>query len=421
MKVFIKSGIITLGIILVQISLFGQTKDFQKANAAAQLYVQKRTNKGLVVGIIQNGKTKILSYGKLSNTSSQAPDGNTLFEIGAVTSVFTTSLAKLEEKKGLYKMEDFLQDHFQGEIRVPNYRPEICFEEKVQSYPESPMSSGHDFVVCIPAPMSAASCITFCHLASHSAGLPNTPKGVFSWNPIKKNKQKKDPYVHYEKADLYKNLEKVFINYKPGSVFDYSNWGIAILGNLVADISSQPYEALLINGLLNPLKMNDTRTNLTPHQSERLTKGHNRSGKMTDHWHVQSMGPAIGLKSSVNDLLTFIDANLNPPTTDLENAFIEVQQGKIDTYEKKLDRLTSMGYGWFTSTLNEETNLPIQWVNGGTGGFRSFVGFSKDAQTGVVVLSNSVNTVDDLGFLFLEGLIGTEINQKKVENWHVKN
>jgi len=124
MKVFKKSGIITIGIILLHITLFGQTKDFQKANTEAKSYVKKRANKGLVVGIIKNGKTKILSYGQLSSNNKQAPDGNTIFEIGGITTVFTTTLTKLEEKNGLFKMEDPIQNHIRGAVRVPlSYNP----------------------------------------------------------------------------------------------------------------------------------------------------------------------------------------------------------------------------------------------------------------------------------------------------------
>ena len=80
-----------------------------------------------------------------------------------------------------------------------------------------------------------------------------------------------------------------------------------------------------------------------------------------------------------------------------------------------------MGYGWFTSTLNEATNLPVQWVNGGTGGFRTFIGFNKDTQSGVVVLSNSANEVDELGFLFLEGLVSTKKTAGEKGTVQVKN
>lgn len=43
----------------------------------------------------------------------------------------------------------------------------------------------------------------------------------------------------------------------------------------------------------------------------------------------------------------------------------------------------------------------VVWHNGGAGGYRSFVGFVKETQTGVVVLSNSDAEVDSVGMAVL--------------------
>jgi CubicO group peptidase (beta-lactamase class C family) len=57
----------------------------------------------------------------------------------------------------------------------------------------------------------------------------------------------------------------------------------------------------------------------------------------------------------------------------------------------------------FTGTLLAEAvkRGDIVWHNGGTGDFRSFAGFSKAKKMGIVVLSNSAESVDDIGFHFL--------------------
>lgn len=47
--------------------------------------------------------------------------------------------------------------------------------------------------------------------------------------------------------------------------------------------------------------------------------------------------------------------------------------------------------------------------NGGTGGFRSFVGFVPATHTAVVVLSNSAHSVDALGFRILERINGEQL------------
>jgi serine-type D-Ala-D-Ala carboxypeptidase/endopeptidase len=44
----------------------------------------------------------------------------------------------------------------------------------------------------------------------------------------------------------------------------------------------------------------------------------------------------------------------------------------------------------------------IIWHNGGTGGYHSFVAFDPKTRTGVVVLSNSANDIDDIGLHLME-------------------
>jgi hypothetical protein len=48
--------------------------------------------------------------------------------------------------------------------------------------------------------------------------------------------------------------------------------------------------------------------------------------------------------------------------------------------------------------------VEVLWHNGGTGGFRGFVGFVRESETGVVVLSNCARSVDAIGFRTLEAI-----------------
>ncbi|HYE97878.1 MAG TPA: DUF3471 domain-containing protein, partial [Planctomycetota bacterium] len=53
-----------------------------------------------------------------------------------------------------------------------------------------------------------------------------------------------------------------------------------------------------------------------------------------------------------------------------------------------------VGLGWHTAVAGD---LEIVWHNGGTGGYRTFIGFVKGREKGVVVLSNAIFSVDDIG------------------------
>ena len=58
-----------------------------------------------------------------------------------------------------------------------------------------------------------------------------------------------------------------------------------------------------------------------------------------------------------------------------------------------------VGLGWVIRVSDDRETI---WHNGGTGGYRSFAGFVRGGGTGVVVLTNSLTSVDDIGFHLLD-------------------
>jgi CubicO group peptidase (beta-lactamase class C family) len=151
--------------------------------------------------------------------------------------------------------------------------------------------------------------------------------------------------------------------------------------------------------------MYDTDIEIQPAKAPYFAVGHDKRGKTTEHWHFKAMAPAAGLRSTTGDLLLFLKANLEIGDDDLSQALAQVQQPRIDVPNHKTGRETRGAYGWFVSLLSEESNLPINWINGGTGGFRSFMAFNRDRTIGIVILSNSANPVDNMGFKILEHLV----------------
>jgi CubicO group peptidase (beta-lactamase class C family) len=113
------------------------------------------------------------------------------------------------------------------------------------------------------------------------------------------------------------------------------------------------------------------------------------------------------LRSTVNDLLKFLAANLgasNAPAfspaigdraqaTDRDAGFPSLVESLARTHQPRRDADFGwkIGLGWHISSDG------IVWHNGGTGGFRSYLGFDPQRHRGVVVLSNSEADVDDLG------------------------
>ncbi len=305
-------------------------------------YVSKRPNAALVVGVLQRGNRYIEGFGRISSASASPPDGQTLFEIGSVTKVFTAlTLAKMAND-GVVELDDPIS----------------------RLLPEG--------VAC---PQKNGRQITPRHLATHTAGLPRLPD---NFDATVKDGQ--NPYATYKAADLYKSLQTVRLASEPGKKSAYSNYGFGLLGHLLELKAGKPYEELVKQTVCAPLAMSNTVIVLSSEQKTRLTPGHDPKGAPVANWIFDVLGGCGAFHSDAEDLLKFIEANLNPPTSALSNALVEAQKFHFKQFSG------GVGLGWQLPEPLE--GQVLHWHNGGTGGYVSFVGFDKSAQVGVVILSN---------------------------------
>lgn len=396
---------IMLVVFLLQ-PLAGTSQDIfdRSIDKIARKYEKKHKNRSLVIGIIRGKDIDVKGYGHVSDVQDFTPDEHTIFEIGSATGVFTTSLLMLETQRGSFRLDDPINEFLPRDIQLPVYQPFICRMEEGSRL----VATGHDKMrmICEPDPDRLPISVSFCDLASHTSGLPNTPSGLYTWNPLEwLGNKRDDPYDDFTREELYDNLYKHVLSLPPGSFYQYSEAGMALLGNILADFNHESYDLLLNRSILEPLRMYDTGMEIPPGKSNRFAAGHDRRGKITGHWHFEAMAPAAGLRSTAGDLLRFLEANLSLGDDSLSQAFVQVQQPRIDVPKHKTGRVTMGAYGWFVSILSEESNLPVNWISGGTGGFRSFLAFNRDRNIAIVVLSNSANPVDQIGFDILEYLV----------------
>jgi D-alanyl-D-alanine-carboxypeptidase/D-alanyl-D-alanine-endopeptidase len=117
-------------------------------------------------------------------------------------------------------------------------------------------------------------------------------------------------------------------------------------------------------------------------------------------WHLGALAGAGALWSTAEDQLRFLRAHLHPDETPIAPALRLVQQPRFSA-SKRL----RIGLGWHLSPLVPHDRM-AGWHNGGTGGFRSFVAFVPESDVGVVVLANSVRSVDGLGSRLLRRVGG---------------
>jgi CubicO group peptidase (beta-lactamase class C family) len=118
-----------------------------------------------------------------------------------------------------------------------------------------------------------------------------------------------------------------------------------------------------------------------PDSPEGLSHGFTASGLPAAPWVMGGHAPAGAIRSSAHDMAIWLEAVRDGTAPGAEAA-----EPRTD-----FDDSDRIGWAWFTTT-HRSPNLT--WHNGGTGGYRSFLGFSAETGHGVIVLSDSANWVD---------------------------
>ena len=230
--------------------------------------------------------------------------------------------------------------------------------------------------------------ITPLHLATHSSGLPRLPDNFDPADPA-------NPYADYTEANLMAFLASHHLTRPVGESVEYSNLGAGLLGYALATRAGTDYETLVKSRVLEPLAMTDTAIDLTLAARQRPATGHDLSLEPVPGWDLPALAGAGVLRSTANDLLAFLEANLGVRESRLAAALRATHRSRRSFEPPSMD----IGLGWLIRT---EHGREIRWHSGGTGGFRSFIGFDRDAGIGVVVLSNAAREVDDVGFHLLD-------------------
>ncbi len=310
---------------------------------------------GLVVGIVDKSGGRILSIGRLDQKGPVSPNENTVYEIGSITKIFTSLLLTEMIQKSEVGLEDPVQKYLPKSVHMPTH-------------------NGKE--------------IRLVDLATHTSGLPGMPSNS-------RPKNKKNPYADYTVQDMYAFLNKYELTRDPGEKYEYSNFGAALLGHVLARRAKMDYPKLLRKRVLEPLRMNDTDIALTPGMAERLAPPHNESLRPGTNWSLPAFEAAGALHSTAHDLLLFLSAELGYTRSPLGAAM----RFQTNVVRRPADARNEVALGWHIQNIFGD---PILWHNGGTGGYHAFVGFSPTRGIGVVVLNNSPNDIDDIGFHVLD-------------------
>lgn len=323
------------------------------ADSTVQRLLRQRVdsgrNPGIVAGILEENRLRVITYGR-SGAPDGKLDGNTLFEIGSITKAFTgTLLAEMVRR---------------GELRL-----------------DTPVASLLPAAVRIPG--RGGRQITLEDLSTQFSGLPRLPANLAP-------KDMRNPYADYTVEHMYEFLSAYTLPRDIGAQFEYSNLGVGLLGHALALRAGMSYEALVTARVLEPLGLSDTRVTLTPDLRRRLAQGHGADGRPAQNWDIPAMAGAGALRSTANDMLKFAMHALAAGSP-LRAAFDQAMQPRRDVQP---DASSRIGLNWITTRTGP---IEITWHNGGTGGYRSYLGLDRANGRAVIMLTNSANGVDDIG------------------------
>ena len=297
-----------------------------------------REGAGMVIGVIEPSGTRIVARGP---SNAPAFDGDTLFEIGSVTKVFTALLLADMALDGTVALDD----------PVAKYLPEGA---------TMPTRSGKD--------------ITLRQLSMQNSGLPRLPDNMPFGDPD-------DPYADYTEQHLLDFLAGHELRRDPGAEYEYSNLGIGLLGYALARAAGTDYESLLRQRILDPLEMNDTGIALSPDQQGRLATPHDMYMRPVKPWALPALAGAGALRSDTSDMLQFLAAALDPDSP-IGPAMALTLSERLDAAGS--DNQTALGWMITTPPTGE-----VVLHGGGTGGFRSFAALQRETGRAVVGLTNA--------------------------------
>jgi len=198
-----------------------------------------------------------------------------------------------------------------------------------------------------------------------------------------------NPYLHYSRKDLFAYLAEAEIARGPHDVA-YSNLGAGLLGHVVEARAGKPWEAVARERIMAPLGMSSTLIEVPAADAARFARGHGDSGRAAANWDLPALVAAGALRSSANDMAKLVVAALNARPPFLPGFFMPLAQAH--------GRPIAVGHGWFRRAGR---GGDIWWHNGGTGGFRAFVGVMPARGVGVIALSNSAISADGIAFELL--------------------
>lgn len=327
--------------------------------AAIEPLMEQQEIPGMSVAVLYKGRAQFVNFGVADLESRRRVTENTLFELGSVSKTFTGTLAGVMIRNGEIRLNDPVQKYW-PQLTGEQWRP-----------------------------------VRMLHLATYTAGgLPlQLPDDVT------------------DQASLLRFYQEWQPEAAPGTLRQYSNASIGLFGSLMV---KGDYEQAMARNVFQPLRLTRTYITVPPSMMLDYAWGY-KNGQPVRVSPGMLDAEAYGVKSTARDMLTFMQANVDPNRLSSGNA---VLRNAIRTAQARYFKVGTLfqGLGWeiydwpvTADTLmgDSDNGVALQprpamllnpvgpsqsasWVHktGATNGFGAYIAFIPERNSGVVILAN---------------------------------
>ena len=295
-----------------------------------------------------------------------------LFLLASISKVITaTALLQLQEQ-GLFSLDDKINDHLPFKVNIPGYSSDITFQM----------------------------------LLTHTSGIADGSAldGQYYYgqdSPVALDYFSEN---YFTPAGEFYSATENFHDFEPGSQYEYSNMGNALIGLLVQEISGMDFNAYCKQNIFAPLGMTHTfwrldEINQTIVQPYEFNNGENEE---IQHYTFTDY-PNGGLRSTARDLFKLLSAFI------MEGSLNNYQLLKLETINAMISlQIPSLNneMGLHLFLLNSQQNL---WGHdGGEQGVSTIMAFNPTTYAGAIILTNQSDV--DLDKILLEAYqLGLEL------------
>jgi CubicO group peptidase (beta-lactamase class C family) len=300
----------------------------------------------LVVGTLRNGQA---SYGAAYNPeppsspraiaagSAEQP----MFEIGSVTKVFTGLLLAQSVERGDLKLDDTVGKLLAGKVEGLS---------------------------------SAVASVTLRQLVTHTGCMPVMADGVTGGAPLA------EQFRTFDKPMFWASLARIKLTAAvPPCEGAYSNFGMALLGQLLAEHYNTSWGELVRARITEPLGMNDTVISLGD-KASRMAPAF-AGDRRQPLFDMLAYAPASALRSTAADMMTFSRAILAGAGGPLGPAAARMLT--------PLARYEGADIGYAVMVRGPEGGRRTYWHAGVTEGYRTLWLLAPDTGEAMIVLSSN--------------------------------